>query len=454
MNFDRSEKPQATEPRPFHFPDFERFHLNNGLEVLFVQRTDFPLLSINLNIKSSALADPVGKEGTANFVSELIAEGTQKRSSAEIAEAFEFIAALFSAQTNWNAIHLDLNTLTQHADRALHIFSDILMNPVFPEAELERIRKELLTERLRVADNPAKLNGEQFISGLYGNIRYAIPVEGNATSIQQIKRTDVQNFYQQHFQPQNASLIIVGDLNLGQAKELCHKHFDDWSGTGTEPIVLPEFEQPTQTEVHLLHKPDAAQTELRMGHLGIERSNPDYFAVTLLNEILGGYFLSRINMNLREKNGFTYGAGSSFSYRKGVGPFHISAAVQSEHTAAAVKEVMKEIKQIRATHVTDEELNNARGQMVGLFPIAFETSDQIAMGISNIILSELPDLYYNTFRENISKVTRTDLLEAAQKYLHPDNMLVVVTGDRNIIEEDLRKLFKVTVYDVQGKVIS
>ncbi len=452
--FDRSTPPKPSEPRPFHFPDFERFYLDNGLEVLFVQRTDFPLLSVSLNIKSSALADPAGKEGVANFVSELLSEGTKKRNSSEIAEAFEFIAALFSAHVDWNAIYLDLNTLSQHADQALEIFSDILRNPVFSEQELERIRKELLTERLRVADNAAKLNSEQFIRELYPTLRYALPIEGNADSIGTIKRADVQDFYDASFHPKNASLIIVGDLDLSQVKSLCHKHFATWNGSDAIPTILPEFQQPAQTRVHLVHKPDAAQTELRMGHLGIERKNPDYFTVTLLNEIFGGYFLSRINMNLREKNGFTYGANSAFSYRKGLGPFHISAAIQSEHTAAAVKEVLTEMKTIQTDLVTEEELQNARGQMIGLFPIAFETGDQIAMGISNIVLSDLPDNYYNTFREHISKVTREHILKAAQKYFHPKNTLIVVTGDRNLIEADLRKSFAVTVYDVLGNVIS
>jgi len=454
MQLNRSTPPKATEPRPFHFPDFERFYLDNGLEVLFVQRTEFPLLSVSMNIKSSALADPTGKEGVANLVSELLSEGTKKHSSGDIAEAFEFIAAIFSAHTDWNAIHLDLNTLSQHADQALEIFSDIVLNPLFPEEELERIRKELLTERIRVADNSAKVNSEQFIHELYTNLRYALPVEGKADSISAIQRQDVQKFYDAYFHPNNASLIIVGDLDLNQAKSLCQKHFSDWTGSIEKATVIPEFQQPSQTEVHLVHKPDAAQTELRMGHLGIERKNPDYFAVTLLNEIFGGYFLSRINMNLREKNGFTYGAGSAFSYRKGLGPFHISAAVQSEHTAAAVKEVLIELEAIKKEAVTEEELQNARGQMVGLFPIAFETGDQIAMGISNIIISDLADDYYNTFRDLISKVTREDILKAAQKYLHPQKILIVVTGDRNVIEADLRQSFNVTVYDVLGNVIS
>jgi len=451
MKIDRSQAPKPIEPRPFHFPDFDRFYLPNGLEILVVERNNFPLISVNLCVKSSALYDTTDKEGTANLVAELLSEGTATRTSEQIAEELEFIAVPFSAHADWSAIQLEMNTLSQHLDTALDIFSDILLHPIFPDAELERLRKEILTERLRIVDNPAKLNAEQFIRFLYSKLRYALPVDGRETSIKKITKADIQEFYQINIIPNNATLIFVGDIKPETARIMSEKYFSSWQKGSVQAVPELDFKQPQKTSVHLIHKPGSTQTELRMGHLGIERSNPDYYSVTLLNEILGGYFLSRINMNLREKHGFTYGAGSAFSYRRGLGPFHISAAVQSEHTAQAVQEVLNEISVIGNEMVTDEELENAHGQMVGLFPIAFETAEQVALGLSNIVLSELSDDYYNTFRDKISAVTREDILQAAQNYLHPDKMQIVVTGDRNIIEKDLETHFDVTVYDVQGK---
>ncbi len=453
MEFNRFQTPQPGTPRPFHFPDFERFYLPNGLEVLLVERQDFPLVSINLCVKSSALADLENKEGTANLLSELFSEGTKTRNSEAIAEELEFTASQFSAHSDWNAIHLDMNTLSRNLDSALDVFSDMLQNPVFPEAELERIRQEILTDRMRIVDNPAKLNSEQFIRFLYGRMRYALPVEGSNTSIQNITRTDIQTFYKKHITPGNSVLIFAGNINRQTAEAVSEKYFSSWQDAALPPVADFDFKQPQKTSVHLIHKPGSSQTELRMGHLGIERSNPDYYAVTLLNEILGGYFLSRINMNLREEHGYTYGAGSAFSYRPGLGPFHISAAVQSEHTAEAVQEVLNEVAKIRAEKISEEELQNAHGQITGLFPIAFETADQVSLGLSNIVLSQLPDDYYNTYRENISAVSREDIFESAQKYLHPDKMQIVVTGDRALIEKDLRKSFDVTVYNVQGNEI-
>ena len=453
MDFNRFQTPQPGTPRPFHFPEFERFHLNNGLEILLVERREFPLISINLCIKSSAVADPKQKEGTANLLCELLSEGTNKRTSTQIAEELEFTASQFSAYTSWNAIYLDMNTLSRHIDSALDIFSDILQNSLFPENELHRIRQEILTDRMRIVDNPAKLNAEQFVRFLYPHMRYSLPIEGSETSIKQIQRTDIQDLYKKHIVPENAVLIFAGDINRETAETVSERYFSSWGKSHLPESPDLTFQQPPKAHVHLIHKPGASQTELRMGHLGIERSNPDYYAVTLLNEVLGGYFLSRINKNLREEHGYTYGAGSAFNYRPGLGPFHISSAVQSEYTAQAVQEILNEVSKIRSEKISTEELKNARGQITGLFPIAFETADQIAFGISNIVLSRLPDDYYNTYRENISAVTREAILGSAQKYLHPEKMQIVVTGDREIIEKDLRASFDVTVYNVQGKKI-
>jgi len=453
MKTDLSIAPIASEPRSFHFPEFERFHLANGLEILLLQQSDFPLINISLCIKSSALADPAGEEGTANFLSELLSEGTTNRTSSRIAEELEFIAANFSAYTDWHAIHMEMNALSQHLDKAFEIFSDMLLQPVFPEAELKRIKRELLTERIRVVDNPARLNAEQFIRSLYPKVRYGMPVEGGEKTIKKIERSGIVDFYDEYFTPANATLIFAGDIDRETAKKISQKYLSSWKSKSKPMYSKPQVSQPDKTVIHLTHKPGSAQTELRMGHLGIERKNPDYYAVTLLNEILGGYFLSRINMNLREEHGYTYGANSSFSYRPGLGPFHVTASIQSEHTAAAVQEVIKEISTIRQELVKEEELKNARGQIVGLFPIAFETTAQVAMGLSNIILAELPDDYYNTFRNRISQVTRENILQAAQKYLHPEKLQIALTGDRDIIEQDLRKHFDVRVYDVKGNSI-
>ncbi len=454
MQLDRNQPPQPGAPRDFRFPNFTRFYLDNGLEVLLARQEEFPLVSVNLCIKSSALLDPKGKEGLANFVSEMLAEGTETRSSTQLADELEFIAARFSTHADWNAIHLNMNTLSRNMETALELFTDILLHPVFPEQEAERIREEMLTDRMRIVDMPAKLTAEQFVRFLYSPLRYATPIEGTETSLPNSSTQDMKTFYQSAFVPQNATLVLVGNLSESEARSLTARFFASWKTQPKPEEPQLHFKQPQATRVRLIHKPGSTQSELRMGHLGIERTHPDYYTVTLLNEILGGYFLSRINMNLREKHGYTYGASSSFSYRKGLGPFHISGAIQIEHTTAAIQEVLNELRYIRTDKVTEKELEHARGQLIGLFPIAFETSDQIANGLSNITTYGLSDDYYDTFREYLSEVTREDILRAAQTYLFPEQMEIVVTADRDLVEKSLRSAFPVDVYDAKGHPIS
>ncbi len=451
MIFDRKQIPQPGAPRPFHFPEFERARLSNGLELLYAYRTDLPLVCINLCLRPSALLDPAGKEGLANLTAALIDEGTTKRTSTQIAEDVEMIGALLDIHLDWKAFYMELNTLEWHLEKALEIFSDILINPVFPMHEFERIKKELIAERIRSRDNGARISAERFVNFLYRDFRYAMPIEGTESSIENLQLEEVHNFYKTHFIPSRAALIVVGAVDKVKIINLAEKYLSSWQGKAE--YVLPElsFERPAETKVYLIDKPGAAQCELRMGHLGIERSNPDYYAVTLMNEILGGFFLSRINMNLREAHAYTYGASSGFSFRAGKGPFSVSAAIHNENIAAAVKEVLYEIKRLQDEAVSDEDLHNARGQLVGVFPIAFETAEQMALGLANIQVSDLADDYYSTFRERISELNKEDIQRTAKKYLHPENTIIVVCGDREIIEEQLSGQYEVEVYDLFGQ---
>ncbi len=446
---ERSQIPAPAAPRPFHFPRFERMHLKNGLQLLFAREVHFPLVNVTLCINSSALMDLPGKEGVAHLTSELLTEGTNKRTSVQIARELEFMGVHYGSHSDWNALYLEMNTLSRYLEPAFEVFADMALHPSFPEEELERVRKELMVERLRVVDNPSRLASEKFAHLLYGMFRYGRPIEGTYESLQNITRRDVVDFYNQQVLPGNSTLIIVGDIQRQQALELAESYLGEWEPAQITTLGEMEFRQPAKTQVAIVHKPGAAQAELRMGHLGIARNNPDYYAVTVMNEILGGYFLSRINMNLREEHGYTYGAHSIFSYRKGLGPFFITAAVHSENVADAVKEVLKEVHRLRGEKVETEELENAKGQLIGVFPIAFETADQVAMGLANIVISQLPDDYYDKFRERIAAVTVDDVLHAAQKYLLPDRMLIVVTGDREQLVDQLSADFDVVVFEAE-----
>jgi predicted Zn-dependent peptidase len=448
---DRSKIPAPVQPGPFYFPEFERFQLANGLSVVIARQSKLPLVSINLCVKTACLLDPPQKEGLANLTAELLAEGTEQRTSTEIANEFEFIAAYFGVGVDWNAVNIELNTLTKHLDKAMDIYADVVLNPIFPDKELQRVRQELLTERLRAIDSPAKISNERFIQILYGGFRYGLPVEGTEKSLQNITKEDVLSFYKNVFIPNNSTLIIVGDVAKAEAEKLVDKYFSKWTAAEVPQLPQLKYEAPQKTKISLIHKPGAAQSELRIGHLGIDRKNPDFYAVTLMNEILGGYFLSRINMNLREDRGYTYGASSIFSYRKLTGPFFTAAAVQTKYTSESISEIIKELKSICASSVTDEEIRSAKGYLIGIFPVAFETADQIGAGLTNIVVFDLPDDYYRTYRDKINSITNEDILRAAKKYIHPEHLHIIVTADRNDVEDKLKEIYDVIMYDVNGK---
>ncbi|MGD9899887.1 MAG: M16 family metallopeptidase [Calditrichaceae bacterium] len=451
QNIDRSKIPGPREHRPFHFPEYESFTISNGLKVIHAPYGDLPLVSINLCIRTGALIETEGREGLANFTSELISEGTKSRSSVNIANELEFLGAHLDIFSDWNATYVELNTLKKHLSSAMDVYEDILFNPIFPEREFERIKKELLTGRLQGMDNPSKIANERFADFLYGDFRYARPLEGNEISIQNITLDEIKNFYIKQYIPNNAVLVVVGDISRAEAEELVNKYFADWQTGISVDFKVPAFKNPDKTSIKLIHKEGAVQTEFRIGHHGIERNHPDFYSVMLMNEILGGYFLSRINMNLREEHGYTYGASSKFNFRQGTGPFQISTAADIRYTLETITEIFNEIKELQLSEVTDDEIQSSKGHITGIFPVAFETADQIALGLANIVVFDLPHDYFRTFRDKINNVTKEDILRAANKFIHPEQMFIIATTDRVKTEERLRESFTVEVYDIMGK---
>ena len=445
MALNRNQVPQPSKPTPFNFPRFERFVLSNGLNVLFAPHRKLPLVNLQMTIKSSALHDPQSKEGLVNLLAELLLEGTLRRSSRQISDDLERIGASYSTEADWNAIHVGLNLLKTNLDKGAEVFADIIRDSVFPKDELERIRRELLVERLRIVDNPKKLAQERFFGQLYKGKRYAIPLEGIKNTIQAVQREDILSFYRDHFNAANAALIIIGDITRREAENLANRHFANWPEGAS--FDLPEVKAVTGNtkQVVLINKKGAAQSELCLGHEGAERHVPEYFALTLLNQVIGGYFLSRLNLNLREKRGYTYGIHSNFFFRRKAGPFCISAALQTEHTADAINEIINELVNIQTNGISEEELEQARGYLGGMFPIAFETADQIALGLANIDMYNLPDDYYRTFRDKLSAVTVKEVHEAARKYLFPDKLHIVLSGDAEKLEKPLKEYFDLSL---------
>lgn len=446
QNLDRAQIPTPAQPRPFNFPLFEKFKLANGLNVVFAAHTKLPLITMQLVIHSGAPEDPPGKEGTASLLSDLLPEGTKTKSSYEISHGFEQLGTQFSTHSDWNGSYLEMICTKAQLTPSMDLLTDVLFNPVFENEEIERQRKRLLTQRLKLADSAARIAQEKFAETLYGNSRFSQPVSGNTAQIKNLSKAGIQEFYDTHYIANNATLIIVGDLSLDEVHQICETYFVNWKTASLQRSAPKIFTQPTASQMHLIHKNDARQAELCMGHIGISRDNPDYFAVILLNQILGGYFLSRLNQNLREDKGYTYGISSRFISRKNYsGPFIVGSAIDSDNVHTAVKEIIKEIELLREEEVSADELEQAKGYLNGIFPIAFESGSQIAAGLSNIVIFGLEKDYYRTYREKLSEVTSAEILQAAQKYLFPDKLSTVICTDKNAAEQTLSSSFDINV---------
>lgn len=450
-NFNRSQIPPAQAPRAFNFPVFKRFRLKNGLQVVYAPHTKLPMLAIQLVIHSAANYDPQGKEGIASFTADMLPEGTTDRSSYDISSAFEDLGTQFNTHAGWNVTYLEMVVLKKQLLASMDLFCDVLYHPAFDNQEIDRLKKQLLHQRLRVVDNAGQIAQEKLGQVIFPDTRYSLPAIGESRHIKKFVQNDMQDFYGKYFLPRNATFIIVGDIDFNSAKKLAEDHFNDWQDKSFKKFAEPEFKINSQQKVYLVHKPDAQQAEIRMGHLGIDRQNPDYFAAILANQIFGGYFLSRLNLNLREDKGFTYGIHSRFVSRKVKGPFQISSAIETQYVFEAVQEIIKEMQKLREEKVTEVELQHAKGYLTGIFPIAFESCPQIAAGLSGIVEYGLDDDYYRTYRDKMMAVTREEIFDAAQKYLHPESLSIVVCTDTSALKDKFKSAFDVETSEYKAE---
>jgi zinc protease len=447
-------RPQAGPPRDYRFPSFERVTLDNGLGVIVAPVHKLPIVSAALVVDAGAASESAGSEGVAQLAARMLLEGTRKRSGDEVGEQFERWGAAVGASADWDAAMLSMTVLAPRLEQAMALFAEVLLEPAFPERELSRIKSERLADLLQLRTEPRGLADEMFTRFVYDkSSRYARPEHGDVASVTSIDRAAVEQFYQARYKPGGATLILVGDISVTDGVALAQRLLGAWSGAATPATSVSDKSARTTRALHIVRKEDAPQSEIRVGHVGLPRSHPDYFPALIVNALLGGLFSSRINLNLREVHAYTYGAHSSFDWRKAAGPFVVSTAVKSDVTADATKEILLEISRIRADAVSEDELTLATSYLDGVFPIRYETTDSIARALAALTVYELPNDYFDTYRANIRRVTAMDVLHAADKYLHPDQLQLVVVGDPTVIAAPLAALDAgpVSVYDAEGQ---
>ena len=412
-----------------------------------------PVVSVIAIVDAGAICDPVGREGLAALTAAMLPEGTAAMDGETLALQLERLGASVGAGADWDAATTGLTVTRPNLEGALTLFADMLTAPSFPARELERLKAERMAELLQLRTEPRGLADEMMSRFIYApESRYSRPEAGSPTSVEAIESRDVGELYSSRYRAAGTTLVIAGDVTVEDATTLAEDAFGGWGGRAPAPINVIDAPTGAPRSVHLVAKPDAPQSEIRLGHVGIPRIHPDYFRVVVMNAVLGGLFSSRINLNLRERNAFTYGAHSDFEWRRGAGPFVVSTAVASDKTAAATREILMEIDRIRADAISEEELTLATSYLSGVFPIRYETTAAVATAIANMVLYGLEDDYFDRYRTNIQSVTAADVREAAQRHLDPSRLRLTVVGDPVAIREPLEGLVigPVNVYDTEG----
>jgi predicted Zn-dependent peptidase len=412
-------------------------------------------VTVELLVDAGAVSEPAGVDGIAHLTARALLEGTERRSGVELIDRFETLGVSVDAEASWDTTLVGMTVLTERLAAAFSLFGEMLRAPSFPEREVLRLRGERLAELLHQRAEPRGLADEMFSRILYERqSRYALPEEGSEDGVNAADRAAVDAFYRARYRPGGMTLIVVGDISTDDACALAERTLGDWRGE--VPPASAALDRPARAgrAVHLVAKPDAPQSELRVGHVGVPRTHPDYFPILVLNAVLGGLFNSRININLREVHAYTYGASSYFSWRRGAGPFVVSTAVRSDITDAAAREVLNEIDRIRGAEITSDELSLATSYLDGIFPIKYETTHAIALALAAMVQFRLPADYFDTYRANVRAVTLADVARAAETYLHPEALQLVVVGDPGVVRAPLEAMAfgPVIAYDAEGTI--
>ena len=437
---DRS-KPPTPGPAPaLTLPAAQKFTLGNGLRVWLLEQHEVPLVQANLVVLSGASADVPGQFGAASMTAAMLDEGAAGKAALTLADEVEFLGAQLSTSASFDASTVRLSTPAAKLGDALGLMAAVALTPDFPAEELDRLRTERLTSLLQSRDDPAALVSIAFPRLLYGpEHRYGTGTGGTEASLKALGVDQLRTFHRAHYRPDHAVLIVVGDTTTAALRPLVEARFGAWTAQGpaAPPFPVRTSPQPGQRQIFLVDKPGAAQSQIRIGLVGVPRSTSDYIALDVLNTILGGSFTSRLNTNLREVHGYSYGAGSRFDMRRAAGPFFATAGVQTDKTAEALKEFFHELNAILAP-VPADELARFKNYAALSFGGEFETSGQLAAKLEEIAIYGLADDIFTNYVGAVQAVTAADLTRVAKQYLLLDRMAVVIVGDRAAIEAPIR----------------
>jgi zinc protease len=453
QEFDRAKVPAPTATPRMPEPDVRRRTLPNGLELWTVTQRGLPIVNAVLIVRAGAANDGAAA-GLADVTAGLLDEGSTNRSGPAFARAVEELGISLTARAGIDRTTVSLQTLTTTADSGFALLGELVTRPAFSQEEIDRDRQLRLTALRARRDQPTVVATRVFNAVVYGeDAPYGHPGDGAPASLAALTRNDITAFYQEYFTPGNAVLVVVGDLSADQAAALAMKSLGGWRGKPAVREPLPAPPAPRPATVYLVDKPKAAQSEIRIGSAGAARTSPDFYALSVLNTILGGQFSSRINLNIRENKGYTYGARSSFTFLRGPGPFMASGGVVTAKTDSSLVEFMRELVDISGRRpATAEEVRFATGMLVRSYPRRLETSAGVAGELADLAYFRLPPSELANYQAKIAGVTQADVDRVARRYLQPAHFSTVVVGDLATIQAGIEalKLGAVQVVDSEG----
>ncbi|MCB2206613.1 insulinase family protein [bacterium] len=449
-SFDRSRPPLPGTPKDVRFPDWFEETLSNGLRVIVYEQHALPLAAINLVAHGGSFYDGAFP-GLAGMTAELLTKGTASRSASDIVEEIEFLGGSIGSNAGWDSISIGASLLSRHLEQAMEVVADCARTPSFPDEEIERVREQRLADILQNQSSPGVLAWDRLSQAIYGVHPYGQSPDGDVASVSAMNAEQIRAFHSGRFVASNMVLLVVGDVDPSQLLQLAERHFGDMpQGEATPlPAQLPDI-TPAR-KVQIVDRPRAVQSSVFVGHVGLPRNHEDFIPAYLLNMLFGGYFGSRLNLNLREDKGYTYGAHARFDARRHAGPFSAGAEVRNEVTDASITEILFEMRRIREERVSDEELENVKSYVTGSFPLQIETPMQVAQRIMNIELYGLEKTYYNSFNSRILAVTAEDIQQVAQRCFHPEQAVIVAAGRGSLLRNTLERFGTVELFDAEGK---
>ena len=436
---DRAHPPTLPPPPTLRVPVAQTATLPNGLELVVVEKHEVPVVDVQLTVGAGSVRDPDSVPGLATFTAAMLQQGAGTRGALDIADQIAYLGADFSTSATYDYADVSLHVPKRQLADALDLMADVVLRPTFPDSEIARERQQRRTNILQYRDNPVTQATLAFSAIVYGMQHpYGRPLNGTAASTELLSAARVRAFYGQYYRPNNARLLIVGDVTLAEARRMIGARFGAWQRGAIPPLPAATPPAPVARAIYLVDKPGAAQSVIRIGQVGIARSSADYAGVQVLNTLLGGSFTSRLNQNLRETHAFTYGAGSAFAARRLAGPFIAQASVVTAKTDSSLIEFMRELRRIREEPVPADELAKAKAYITLGLPGDFETTAGTSGEFLDLVVNDLPLTWFAGYIRAVNAVTAADVQRLAQQYIDVDHLDIVVVGDRSQIEAGLR----------------